>query len=216
MEKRSTNAERGNKAYLSLPQAMIGESRMFDYQSLFDEYCMENGLDLALSFDMPAGYETANGTFDVGSKTVFINADLLNDAPDHEKAYYLFHELRHAMQYLCPEQFGDILKLSLQYVIMYDGTCFKLIGGEYLECKMDGGEEYYTDLYLGQPNEVDANTFAYERARELYGDFEALRKLYEFWLPRRPVSDETYRSVYSEIDRKTQFLSDLAASRSPD
>ena len=68
---------------------------------------------------MPAGYETANGTFDVESRTVCINADYLKEAPDYEKAFYLFHELRHVSQYLCPELFSSAVNRSIQYVIMY-------------------------------------------------------------------------------------------------
>ena len=55
---------------------------MFDYERYFNQYHDDNQLDLMLSFNMPAGYETANGTFDVESKTVFIHADYLKEAPD--------------------------------------------------------------------------------------------------------------------------------------
>jgi hypothetical protein len=173
---------------------------MFDYRSHFDKYCRDHTLDLVLSFNMPAGYETANGTFDAASKTVFINAAVLNDAPDCEKAFYLFHELRHASQYLRPELFSGAVNRSLGYVIMYDGTCYKIVDGEYIECRLEDGEDYFTKIYLGQPYEVDANTFAYAQTRELYGDSEELRKLYEFWVPRQSVPDELYDSIYDKID----------------
>ena len=178
---------------------------MFDYRSHFNQYCKDNDLDLVLTFDMPSGYETANGTFDVESRTVFINAEYLNEAPDYEKAFYFFHELRHALQYLCPERFSDGINRSIQYVIMYDGTCCKLINGKSFECKLEGGEEYFTNIYIGQPYEVDANTFAYEQVKKIYGDSEELRKLFEFWIPRRPVSDELYNSIYAMIDDKIQL-----------
>ena len=74
---------------------------MFDYEKHFNQYRANNKLDLELSFNMPEGYKTANGTFDIESKTVFINAELLKEMPDYEKAFYLFHELRHSSQYLC-------------------------------------------------------------------------------------------------------------------
>ena len=173
---------------------------MFDYRSHFDKYCRDHTLDLSLSFNMPAGYETAYGTFDAALKTVFINAAYLNDVPDHEKAFYFFHELRHALQYLRPELFGSAVKRSLGYVIMYNGACYKIVGGEYRECKLEGGEKYFTKIYLGQPYEADANTFAYEQVRELYGDSEELRKLYEFWVPRQSIPDELYDSIYDKID----------------
>ena len=184
---------------------------MFDYERYFKEYCDDNKLDLIFSLNMPAGYETAVGTFDIESKTVFINAEYLKDAPDHEKAFYLFHELRHSSQYLCPELFSSVINRSIQYVIMYDGTCYKIIDGKYRECKLEGGEGYFTNIYLGQPYEVDANQYAYEQAQKICGDSDNLYKLYEFWLPSQPVPDEVYASVYALIDEKTQ-VKDQAAN----
>ena len=177
---------------------------MFDYEKHFNQYRANNKLDLELSFNMPEEYKTANGTFDIESKTVFINAELLKEMPDYEKAFYLFHELRHSSQYLCPELFSGAVSRSLQYIIMYDGTCFKIINGKYYECKLEGGEEYFTNIYLGQPYEADANTYAYEQVKKIVGDSDDLRKLYEFWMPSQPVPDEVYDSVYSLIDEKVQ------------
>ena len=173
---------------------------MFDYQKLFAPYCREHALPLHLSAVMPVGYQNANGTFDVSSKTVFINAVRLNDAPNHEKAFFLFHELRHASQYLCPSLFSDTIRRSLQYIIQYDGTCYKQINDSYRKCKLDGSEEYFTNLYLGQPHEVDANRFAYEQTQKLYGDSAELKALFDFWMPRQPVPVETYNAVFSQID----------------
>ena len=93
---------------------------------------------------------------------------------------------------------------TLPYTIMFDGTCYKLIDGKYLECKLDGGEELFTDVYLGRPYEVDANNFADEQVRKLYGDSEELRKLFEVWMPKKPVSDEAYSAYYDLIDLKTK------------
>lgn len=177
---------------------------MIDYKRYFDKYCTENHIELQLSFDMPPGYETANGTFDVEKKTVYINAEYLCEAPDYEQAYFLYHELRHAVQYMFPEKFSDIIIRSLPYTIMFDGTCFKLEDGKYLECKLDGGEEIFTDVYLGQPYEVDANNYAYEMVKMIYGDSEELRNLYDFWLPKKPVPDEAYETYYDLIDLKAK------------
>ncbi len=177
---------------------------MFDCEIYFKQYCDDNKLDLLLSFNMPEGYETANGTFDVESKTVFINAECLKEAPDYEKTFFLFHELRHASQYLCPDLFGNAISRSLQYVIMYDGTCYKIISGKYCECKLEGGEEFFTNVYLGQPYEVDANQYAYEQAKKICGESDGLRDLYEFWMPVQPVPESVYDSVYALIDEKTQ------------
>ncbi len=178
---------------------------MFDYERYFNQYCDDNKLDLMLSFNMPAGYETANGTFDVESKTVFINADYLKEAPDYEKAFYLFHELRHSSQYLCPDLFSSVINRSIQYVVMYDGTCYKIVNGKYYECKLEGGVDFFTNIYLGQPYEVDANKYAYEQVKKICGDSDDLRKLYEFWIPSQPVPDDAYDLVYALIDEKIQM-----------
>ena len=60
---------------------------MFDYEKHFNQYCANNKLDLELSFNMPEGYKTANGAFDIESKTAFINAELLKEMPDYEKSF---------------------------------------------------------------------------------------------------------------------------------
>ena len=176
----------------------------FEYRKYFDLYCKESGLELQLSCDMPSGYETANGTFHDFSKTVFINANRLQQETDAVKAFYLFHELRHASQYLCPEQFDDVLNLSMQYIILYDGTCYKRENNTYLKCKLEGSEEYFTNLYLGQPYEVDANTFAYEQVRKIYGDSEKLKRVFDFWMPRQVVPNETYHQIFALIDKNTK------------
>ncbi|MBP5726441.1 MAG: GNAT family N-acetyltransferase [Clostridia bacterium] len=176
---------------------------MFDYQRYFDLYCKENGLELNLCFDMPEGYENANGMFDDGQKTVYINRKGLEDRPEFEKAFYLFHELRHAAQYLCPDRFPEMIRKSLRYVIQYNGTCFKRINDEYAACELEGGEDRFSSLYLGQPHETDANTYAFEQAGKIFGKSEGLMKLYAFWMPEKPVPDAEYEAIYSLIDERT-------------
>lgn len=175
---------------------------MFDYQKHFDAFCREHCLELRLSFAMPAGYETAYGTFDVTKKTVFVNAACLRQAPDHEQAFFLFHELRHALQYLRPELFSGAILRSLPYTIQFDGTCWKLVDGKYLTCRLDGGAEVFADVYLGQPYEADANRDAYEQVKRIFGDSDALRTLYAFWTPKQRVSEEAYAAYYDLIDAK--------------
>ena len=82
---------------------------MFQYKKYFDDYCEENKLSLSLSYTMPCGYETAFGTFDSNSLTVFINKNLLKDREEFEQAFYLFHELRHAVQYINPQSLTILL-----------------------------------------------------------------------------------------------------------
>ena len=175
---------------------------MFDYQEIFDEYCRENGLALHMCFEMPEDFEGADGMFDPDSRTVYINTDFPEGTPDFVRAFFLFHELRHASQYLCPERFSELIRRSLGYVIQYDGTCYKLVNGEYIECKLEGGEEAFTDLYMGQPHEMDANRFAYEQVKKLYGDSEKLREMYEERKPKEAIAEEKYAEVYGMIDEK--------------
>lgn len=70
---------------------------------------------------------------------------------------------------ICTERFDELISRSRLYVIQYDGTCYKLVDGEWKECKLEGSIEFFTELYLGQPHERDANDFAYERVKALLG-----------------------------------------------
>lgn len=175
---------------------------------LVADFCYENHLSTHFSTDMPEGYETANGTFDITKNTLFFNTAMLAEAPDYEMLFYLFHELRHVLQYVKPEQFSPIIQESLSYVLMYDGTCYKLINGDWAECRLEGTEEYLTKAYLGQPYELDANQFAYERVKKMLGPSEELDKLHAFWTPEAKLSDAEYRKIYHEIDKKLQSVQD--------
>ena len=81
-----------------------------DVEWLAAEFCRENGIAVTMSREMPAGYENAYGTYDVTVNTLFLNPAMLWDAPEHEVLYYLYHELRHAVQYICPGRFGAELR----------------------------------------------------------------------------------------------------------
>lgn len=175
-------------------------SNMVDYEKHFRMYCEGNSLTINLSFDMPKGYETANGTFDPTVNTLFINKEMLQSQPEYEQMFYLFHELRHALQYLHPERFDGLIARSRLYVIQYGGTCYKLVDGEWKECKLDGSTEHFTELYLGQPYERDANDFAYEKVKELLGDSPELQALHAFWTPKKPIADQVYEELYRQID----------------
>lgn len=87
---------------------------------------------------------------------------------------------------------------------MFDGTCYKLVENHYLKCKLEGSEGYFTSLYLGQPHEVDANTFAYEQTRKICGDSAGLKELFDFWMPRQAILKGTYDRIFSLIDEKTK------------
>ena len=142
----------------------------------------------------------------VGAKGEELLTSKVNKEPEYGKLFYLFHELRHASQYLEPERFNETIKRSIQYIMMFDGTCYKLAGNRYLKCRLKGDEEYFNNLYLGQPHEVDANRFAYEQARKICGDSVGLKKLVEFWMPRQMISNDVYDKVFALIDEKTKMM----------
>lgn len=96
--------------------------------------------------------------------------------------------------------FDGLIARSRLYVIQYDGTCYKLVDGEWKECKLDGSTEHFTELYLGQPYERDANDFAYEKVKELLGDSPELQELHAFWTPKKPIADQAYEELYRQID----------------
>ena len=98
-------------------------------------------------------------------------------------------------------RFNQSFPRSRLYVIQYDGTCYKLIDGEWKECKLDGSIEYFTELYLGQPYERDANDFAYEKVKELLGDSPELQELHAFWTPKKAIEDQAYEELYLQIDK---------------
>ena len=170
-----------------------------EWSALVESICAERGLSVVLSWDMPQGYETANGTFDPVAKTLFLNPAVLQSAPEYEAMFYLAHELRHAEQYQHPERFDAMIRVSLPYVVLYDGTCFRLRGETWQECRLDGGEERFRDAYLGFPYEVDANEFAAQRVKAFCGDSPALRQLRDCWRPKRIWSNEDYRRLFREI-----------------
>ena len=180
-----------------------------EWSTLVESICAERGLSVVLSWDMPQGYETANGTFDPVAKTLFLNPAVLQSAPEYEAMFYLIHELRHAEQYQHPERFDAMIRVSLPYVVLYDGTCFRLRGETWQECRLDGGEERFRDAYLGFPYEVDANEFAAQRVKAFCGDSPALRQLRDCWRPRLPAAFSRDRRE----NRKQCALSKASAQR---
>ena len=195
-----------------------------DYEKIFADFLRENDIDVRLSHDMPAGYERAYGTYDVVDNTLYLNTEMLKDAPDYEVLFYLYHELRHAVQYLHPELFNGQIQASRFYVVLYNGTCFRLAGGAWLECRpemseaseasevseasetpeaVDGTEDYFLRAYLSLPYEIDANAFAYRRVKDMCGDSPELCSLYGLWTPLERLEYGEFRRLFGRIDALT-------------
>ena len=176
---------------------------MREISKIIAEFCTETGISISLSHDMPAGYETAYGTYDVTINTLFLNVQLLQDAPEHEVLFYLFHELRHAMQYLRPESFAPQIQESRFYVVLYNGVCYKLVGNAWQEVVLEGAEDYFTRAYMSLPYELDANNFAYEKVKELCGKSDELQSLYRFWIPAEKMDYVELHDLFIRIDAAT-------------
>ena len=176
---------------------------MKEIEALAAEFCQEARITVQLSYNMPPGYEMAYGTYDVTCNTLCLNRKLLRDAPEHEVLFYVFHELRHALQYLCPDRFDEQIRQSRYYVVLYNGVCYKLTGDVWKETVIDGTEDWFSRAYMSLPYELDANRFAYEKVRQICGDTAALRELYRFWTPEEKMDFGELRALFFCIDYRT-------------
>lgn len=180
---------------------------------LMQRWAATLGVEYALSFDMPAGFDTANATYVPQRKTICLNP-ALTEEDDISCAFYLLHELRHAWQHQRRQELPEDMARSLDYVILYDGTCYKQHDGNWLECRLEGDEEYFTDLYTNLPYEVDANEFAYQGLLPGLEDRqrERLEELCSLWAPRNQVIslaqmpdalEKTYRRIDAAVKAQT-------------
>ena len=83
----------------------------------------------------------------------------------------------------------DLLPSNIELSGMETGL-FNVMSREYV---LKSCIDYFTELYLGQPYERDANDFAYEKVKELLGDSPEPQVLHAFWTPKKPIADQVYR-----------------------
>ena len=170
--------------------------------ALAESYCRQHDLAVALSTDMPAGYETAFGTYVPETETLHLNPEL-SAAPRQDALFTLYHELRHAEQYQHPERFSEVIRRSLPYVVLYDGTCFKRQGNGWLTCRLDGDEAWFTLAYLSLPYELDANDWACRQLADA-GFPAAAEELRRFWISAQPLSKTELLRLFQRIDEALQ------------
>lgn len=170
-------------------------------QNLLKKYCEELNLEIKLSFKMPKGYKNAYGTYDHVLKTLFLNKNFIKDKV--LLFFTFFHELRHAQQYTYPTNFNKKIQKSLNYVINFDGTCFKFCKDKWLSCKLSGSEDYFLRAYTNQPYEIDANSFAFEQCKNLFkdNDFANLKQLYLKRMPIGKFLQADYKRLFDKIDK---------------
>lgn len=168
----------------------------------FFSYVQANNLAIELSYEMPPGYENAFGTFDIVVKTLFLNRKLLGSRPDYEVLYYFYHELRHAVQYIYPQQFDKSIQRSIQYVILYNGTCLKLIDGLWRRCQLPGEEEYFICAYENLPYEIDAHGYARDVVKAVLPErLTEVEQIYRSWLPRKILHQTELEEIFRRIDQ---------------
>lgn len=155
------------------------------------------GMSVGLSFSMPQGFESALGLTDPGSGDIMVNGDLFGDSRQFLPLFIFLHELRHGIQKNKAELFPEETALNSSHVIQFDGTCYRIDGETVTTVRLDGAQEYFTELYLGSPAETDANRFAYDMLRRVCDD-EALEEHFRLWSP-------TYK-IISEDDMPGEFL----------
>ena len=148
---------------------------------------------------MPEGYETAFGTYDPCKKTLFINNKYSHD--DILFIFTLFHELWHAKQYTYPEELDEDIRHSLNYVVLYNGICYKLQNNSWHKTTLTTQYDY-ENIYKSLPYEIDANLHAFFLARE-YLPAEAIDTLNTILKKSKPTKVVDYPSlkkVFAEID----------------
>jgi len=107
--------------------------------------------------------------------------------------------MRHALQYAHPEQCDKEIRESLPYVLLYNGICFRLLDNAWVECKLDGDEDYFTQAYLSFPYELDANSFAHSMVKAMLGESKELNDLYTSWLPSNKIPFDKFAELLFEI-----------------
>jgi len=168
----------------------------------FNEFIKENGLSINLSFDMPKGYEDAFGTFDVIDSTLYLNID--KKCSNVRKLYTLYHELRHSLQYIYSERFDDVIRKSINYVVLYDGSVLKLLGNKWHKSKLTNCDFEFMDVYLNLSYELDANKYAFETVKNLISTDEELEELEYIFKNSQPslrISKEEMNKIFRQIDK---------------
>ena len=168
--------------------------------SRFTNLIKNNNLITKLSFIMPKGYEDAFGTYNILNDTLFLN---LNNYNKERILFTFFHELRHCEQYQFSNKFNLKIQTSLNYVILYNGECYKLLGNKWKKSKLKIKRIDFLEIYKNLPYELDANKYAYKKVKEiLKNDCKELEIIYKNSLPIKIIDFKILKEFFKEIDIK--------------
>jgi len=140
------------------------------------------GMDVELSFTMPEGFEAAYGLTDPETGNIMVNESVFEEEQHFLALFFFLHELRHGIQKARTELFSEEIAINCNHEIQFDGTGYLVDGKEVITVHMDGSQDFFTELYLGSPAEMDANKFAYDILHQVCDDKE-LDEHYRFWSP---------------------------------
>lgn len=169
-------------------------------KELFNSSLDNLGVDVRLSFDLPDTLRDAFGLFDVTTKTLYINVD--RNISKVRLIFTFYHEMRHAEQYLNHQKFCASIQESIQYVIHFNGDCYKLINNKWYPGKLIKTDIDYGDIYNSLPYEKDANRYAYKHTKKLIekNDVKELDAIYKQSVSSRKIGISTLRKLFRQID----------------
>lgn len=196
-------------SWLDLPRwrSAALEERRQQMQQLFSRIAEELHLPIQLHFDMPPGFEQANGLSDPETGDIRINAALWPQQGELEPLFYFLHELRHSLQTAFPGEFPPEFAVNAKYVFQFDGTAYKFTGDGMKTVQLTGTPDYFVELYLASPCERDAIAFAH-RILHRCGAGESIDRLYAMWSPKYTCFAESeatavFLQAVQEVDRLT-------------
>lgn len=173
-----------------------------EIEKILDFHIKKYKINIKISYKMPNLLKEGFGSFDVCENTLFLNGELINKKNRVRMLFTMFHELRHAQQYLFPERFSKEIQNSINYVVQYDGNCYKLENKKWKSCKLEDLD--FLNVYLGLPYELDANRYAFEKTLKIISKNE-IAKLKEIYSKSKPLkNDFDYKEIFKTIDDKTK------------
>ena len=172
---------------------------------LFDYASAKFSLPMELHFEKPEGADASFALADPMTGNIHVNESRWRTCDPADPLFYFLRELRRAVQSARPDLFPPEIALNERYVIQFDGTCYRVEDDWVSLVKLEGSEDYFTELYLSSPCQTDANDFAH-RCLKNAGAGRRADELRAMWAPgfrlfSREQAEEEFLKAVREIDR---------------
>ena len=189
--------ERWSRGDAAERRAMLTE--LFDYASA------KLSLPMGLLFEKPEGVDASFALADPMTGDIHINESRWRTGDPVDPLFYFLKELRRAAQSARPELFPPEIALNDRYVIQFDGTCYRVEDEWVSLVKLEGSEDYFTELFLASPCQTDANDFAL-RCLKNAGAGRRADELHAMWAPGyhlfpKEKAREEFMNAVRAIDR---------------